>query len=84
LYHNLRERLERILANKPSKEKDQASKPTSKRQKRFEYVQSLYAKGYSTRTIARVLEMNRRNGDPIYRGRSFAKLENKETNQITA
>lgn len=59
LYHNLRERLERILANKPSKEKDQASKPTSKRQKRFEYVQYLHAKGYSTRRIARVLEMSR-------------------------
>ena len=59
LHHNLRERLERILAKKTSQEKDQANKPTSKRQKRFEYVRYLHAKGYSTRTIARVLEMSR-------------------------
>ena len=59
LYHNLRERLERILANRPSQNQDQASKPTSKRQKRFEYVRYLHARGYSTRTIARVLEMSR-------------------------
>lgn len=59
LYHNLRERLERILRNRPSQTKDQANKPASKRQKRFEYVQYLHAKGYSTRTIARVLEMSR-------------------------
>lgn len=59
LYHNLRERLERILRNRPSQTKDQANKPTSKRQKRFDYVKYLHAKGYSTRTIARVLEMSR-------------------------
>jgi transposase len=59
LYHNLRERLERILANRSSQNKDQANKSTSKRQGRFEYVRYLHAKGYSTRTIARVLEMSR-------------------------
>lgn len=59
LYLNLRKRLEKILAKRPSQDKRQASKSTSKRQKRFEYVRYLHAKGYSTRTIARVLEMNR-------------------------
>jgi len=59
LYHNLQERLERILANKPSQNKDQANKSTSKRQERFEYVRYLHAKGYSKRSIARALEMSR-------------------------
>lgn len=59
LYLNLRERLEKILAKRATQARYPTSETTSKRQKRFEYVRYLHAKGYPTRTIARVLEMNR-------------------------
>lgn len=59
LYLNLRERIEKTLAKKDPNPQKTAERPISQRQKWFDYVRYLHARGYSTRVIARVLGMNR-------------------------
>jgi transposase len=58
LYLNLRERVEKILVKRSATPKKKPPE-NSKRQKRFEYVRYLHARGYSSRVIARALDISR-------------------------
>ena len=59
LYLNLREKIEKTLAKRTGQAKKSTKTTASPRQKRYENVRYLHARGYSTRTIARALDMNR-------------------------
>lgn len=59
LYRNLRERIEKILAKRTPKSRKPSEKTVSHRQKWFDHVRYLHARGYSSRVIARALDMNR-------------------------
>lgn len=59
LHLNLRERIEKSLAQKNPEPQKSDGRSISHRQKWFDYVRYLHARGYSTRVIARVLGMNR-------------------------